>query len=33
MSLLAVEDLRVDLPTSAGLLHPVRGVSFALERG
>jgi len=33
MSLLSVEDLRVDIPTPAGLLHAVRGVSFALERG
>jgi peptide/nickel transport system ATP-binding protein len=33
MSLLSVEDLRVDIPTPSGLLHAVRGVSFALERG
>jgi peptide/nickel transport system ATP-binding protein len=33
MSLLAVEDLRVDIPTPSGMLHAVRGTSFALERG
>ena len=33
MSLLAVEDLRVDIPTNGGLLHAVRGTSFALESG
>jgi peptide/nickel transport system ATP-binding protein len=32
-SLLAVEDLRVDLPTSAGLLHAVRGIDLALDAG
>jgi peptide/nickel transport system ATP-binding protein len=33
MSLLSVEDLRVDIPTPGGLLHAVRGTSFSLERG
>jgi peptide/nickel transport system ATP-binding protein len=33
MSLLAVEELRVDIPTPGGMLHAVRGISFALERG
>jgi peptide/nickel transport system ATP-binding protein len=31
--LLTVEDLRVELPLSHGVLHPVRGVSFELQRG
>jgi peptide/nickel transport system ATP-binding protein len=30
---LIVEDLRVDLPTPAGLLHAVRGVDLALAQG
>jgi peptide/nickel transport system ATP-binding protein len=33
MSLLDVENLRVDIPTPGGMLHAVRGISFALERG
>jgi peptide/nickel transport system ATP-binding protein len=33
MSLLTIEDLRVDIPTPGGLLHAVRGTSFSLERG
>ncbi len=33
VSLLAVEDLRVDIPTPAGMLHAVRGISFALGQG
>ena len=32
-SLLQVDGLRVDIPTPAGLLHAVRGVDLALERG
>ena len=32
-TLLAVEDLRVDIPTPAGLLHAVRGVDLALAQG
>jgi peptide/nickel transport system ATP-binding protein len=31
--LLAIEDLRVSLPTPRGELHAVRGVSFHVERG
>jgi peptide/nickel transport system ATP-binding protein len=33
VSLLAVEDLRVDIPTPSGTLHAVRGISFALGQG
>jgi ABC-type dipeptide/oligopeptide/nickel transport system ATPase component len=33
MALLDVEDLRVDIPLADRVLHPVRGVSFALARG
>jgi peptide/nickel transport system ATP-binding protein len=33
MSLLTVEDLRVDIPTPAGMLHAVRGLSFTLGQG
>jgi peptide/nickel transport system ATP-binding protein len=33
VSLLAVEDLRVDIPTPGGMLHAVRGISFALGQG
>ncbi len=33
MSLLSVEDLRVDIPTPAGMLHAVRGISFSVGRG
>ena len=32
-ALLAVEALRVDIPTPSGLLHAVRGVDLALEAG
>jgi peptide/nickel transport system ATP-binding protein len=32
-ALLAIEDLRVDIPTPSGMLHAVRGVDLALERG
>jgi peptide/nickel transport system ATP-binding protein len=32
-TLLAVEDLRVDIPTPAGRLHAVRGVDLALAQG
>jgi peptide/nickel transport system ATP-binding protein len=32
-TLLAVEDLRVDIPTPAGRLHAVRGVDLALGDG
>ncbi|MGH6916113.1 MAG: ABC transporter ATP-binding protein, partial [Geminicoccaceae bacterium] len=31
--LLEVEDLRVDIPTPAGMLHAVQGVSFGVARG
>lgn len=31
--LLEVVDLRVEIPTSEGLLYPVRGISFAVEKG
>ncbi|HJS33782.1 MAG TPA: ABC transporter ATP-binding protein [Alphaproteobacteria bacterium] len=31
--LLAVEDLRVDIPTPAGVLHAVRGVDLMVEHG
>ncbi|MEO0679269.1 MAG: ABC transporter ATP-binding protein [Pseudomonadota bacterium] len=30
---LEVENLRVDIPVSAGLLHPVRGLSFSVAKG
>jgi peptide/nickel transport system ATP-binding protein len=30
---LDVDNLTVDIPTSAGLLHAVRGISFQIERG
>ena len=33
MSVLAVEGLRVSLPTSAGLVRVVRGVDYAVEPG
>jgi len=32
-ALLEVENLVVDIPVSAGMLHPVRGISFAVEKG
>jgi peptide/nickel transport system ATP-binding protein len=32
-ALLDVEDLRVDLPLSDGVLHAVRGISFSIARG
>lgn len=31
--ILEVENLRVDIPVSAGILHPVRGISFSVARG
>lgn len=33
MALLEVDHLTVDIPTEAGVLHAVGGISFALERG
>ena len=30
---LEVDNLRVDIPVSAGVLHPVRGISFDVSRG
>ena len=33
MALLEVRDLRVAIPLPGGVLHPVRGVDFTLERG
>ena len=30
---LDVENLTVDIPVSAGLLHPVRGLTFNVARG
>ena len=33
MALLEVKDLRVEIPLPGGVLHPVRGVDFTLERG
>jgi len=32
-ALLEVRDLVVDIPLAAGMLHPVRGVTFSVERG
>ena len=32
-TLLEVRDLVVDIPLAAGMLHPVRGVTFSVERG
>ena len=32
-TLLEVRGLQVDIPVAAGTLHPVRGVSFSVERG
>ncbi len=32
-ALLEVQDLTVDIPLSEGILHPVRGISFSIERG
>ena len=32
-ALLDVRDLTVDIPLSSGVLHPVRGISFAIARG
>ena len=31
--LLAVEDLRVEIPTPRGVVHAVRGVSFDVRAG
>ncbi|WP_029004780.1 ABC transporter ATP-binding protein [Azorhizobium doebereinerae] len=33
MALLEVRDLVIDIPTEAGVLHAVSGISFAVERG
>ena len=33
MALLEVKDLVIDIPTEAGVLHAVSGISFSLERG
>ena len=33
MSLLEVRDLRLDFPSAKGIVHPVDGVSFRIERG
>jgi len=33
MSILEVENLTVDIPVAAGTLHPVRGISFSVEKG
>ena len=30
---LDVQNLKVDIPVSAGMLHPVRGISFSVKRG
>ena len=32
-TILDVENLRVDIPVTAGMLHPVRGISFTVARG
>ncbi len=32
-ALLEVQDLTVDIPLSEGVLHPVRGISFSVDRG
>jgi|TARA_B100000315_G_scaffold245689_1_gene271915 peptide/nickel transport system ATP-binding protein len=32
-AVLEVEDLTIDIPISAGMLHPVRGISFHVDRG
>ena len=32
-TVLEVQELSVDIPVSAGLLHPVQGVSFTVNRG
>ncbi len=32
-TILDVQNLKVDIPVSAGLLHPVRGISFSVDRG
>ena len=31
--ILDVQNLRVDIPVTAGMLHPVRGISFSVARG
>ncbi|MEM9062750.1 MAG: ABC transporter ATP-binding protein [Pseudomonadota bacterium] len=31
--ILDVQNLKVDIPVSAGMLHPVRGISFSVKRG
>lgn len=32
-TVLEVENLNVEIPVSAGVLHPVRGISFSVDRG
>ena len=32
-ALLEVEDLKVDIPLTEGMLHPVRGISFSINQG
>jgi peptide/nickel transport system ATP-binding protein len=32
-SVLEVDELSIDIPVAAGMLHPVRGISFNVERG
>ena len=32
-AILEVEDLKVDIPVSAGMLHPVQGLNFSVGRG
>ena len=32
-TVLEVENLTVDIPVAAGVLHPVRGISFSVEKG
>lgn len=31
--ILTVDDLNVDIPVTAGMLHPVRGISFSVSKG
>lgn len=32
-AILEVEDLKVDIPISSGMLHPVQGLNFSVGRG
>ena len=32
-TILDVQNLKIDIPVSAGMLHPVRGISFSVKRG